>query len=376
MKQPRLVSLDVFRGLTVMFMIFVNNGAGKEIFSTLVHAKWNGLTAADLVFPFFLFVMGISTFISLRKSHFNMTRELAWKIGKRTLMLFLIGLFINWLEMAVKGQAFDFAHLRIMGVMQRIALCYGFTALAAIVSTKLWHSFRPMVWAIVILLLGYSLIILLGGGYNHDSATNILWVVDAQLLGQSHLYHNPPVDPEGLLSTLPSIAHTMIGFTLAAWAMAEKPATAKLSTLERFAAIGAGLVITGFLASSLMSYNKRIWSPSFVLVTCGIASLTLALMIQWIDGGGKTDTSTTEEKRSPLVTLCLVFGTNPLFLYVTSEVIAIFFGATGIKMTIYNMLNAVITNGYWASVAYSTLFVGLHALLGYPLWKRHIYIKL
>ena len=120
----RLVSLDVLRGLTVMFMIFVNNGAGEEIFSTLQHSKWNGMTPCDLVFPFFLFIMGISTYLSLRKGGFRWTHQQARKTVKRTLLLFLIGLLINWFDMAMDGRPLDFAHLRIMGVMQRIAICY------------------------------------------------------------------------------------------------------------------------------------------------------------------------------------------------------------------------------------------------------------
>ena len=97
----RLVSLDVLRGLTVMFMIFVNNGAGEEIFSTLQHSKWNGMTPCDLVFPFFLFIMGISTYLSLRKGGFRWTPQQARKTIKRTLLLFLIGLLINWFDMAL-----------------------------------------------------------------------------------------------------------------------------------------------------------------------------------------------------------------------------------------------------------------------------------
>ena len=145
----RLVSLDVLRGLTVMFMIFVNNGAGEEIFSTLQHSKWNGMTPCDLVFPFFLFIMGISTYLSLRKGGFRWTPQQARKTIKRTLLLFLIGLLINWFDMAMDGRPLDFAHLRIMGVMQRIAICYGATVAAVLTIHHLTHSFASTMhcWA-------------------------------------------------------------------------------------------------------------------------------------------------------------------------------------------------------------------------------------
>ena len=105
MEKKRLLSLDVLRGATVCLMILVNNGAGKHIYATLQHSKWNGMTPCDLVFPFFLFIMGISTYLSLKKTNFTWSRQVAFKIVKRTVLLFLIGLFINWFDMAISGNA-------------------------------------------------------------------------------------------------------------------------------------------------------------------------------------------------------------------------------------------------------------------------------
>ena len=127
----RLKSLDVMRGLTVALMILVNNG-GEHNYSFLEHSKWNGLTPCDLVFPFFLFMVGMSTFISLKKTEFKPSIAIYRKIIKRTSLLFLIGLGINWFGMICNGGGLDFAHLRIWAVLQRIALCYGVVAMLAI----------------------------------------------------------------------------------------------------------------------------------------------------------------------------------------------------------------------------------------------------
>ena len=120
----RLKSLDVMRGLTVALMILVNNG-GEHNYSFLEHSKWNGLTPCDLVFPFFLFMMGMSTFLSLKKTEFKPSAAIYRKIAKRTILLFLIGLGINWFDMICNGGGLDFAHLRIWAVLQRIALWHG-----------------------------------------------------------------------------------------------------------------------------------------------------------------------------------------------------------------------------------------------------------
>ena len=188
------------RGLTVALMILVNNG-GEHNYSFLEHSKWNGLTPCDLVFPFFLFMVGMSTFISLKKTEFKPSAHVYRKIAKRTILLFLIGLGINWFDMICNGDALDFAHLRIWAVLQRIAICYGVVALLAI---TLNH--RYFIHTIIGLLVVYMGILVFGNGYAYDASTNILAQVDRSIFGINHLYQRSPVDPEGLLSTIPSIA--------------------------------------------------------------------------------------------------------------------------------------------------------------------------
>ena len=123
MDKKRLLSLDVLRGATVCLMILVNNGAGKHIYATLQHSKWNGMTPCDLVFPFFLFIMGISTYLSLKKTNFTWSRQVAFKIVKRTVLLFFIGLFINWFDMAISGNALDLSHLGRNATHRYMLLC-------------------------------------------------------------------------------------------------------------------------------------------------------------------------------------------------------------------------------------------------------------
>lgn len=376
MKNERLISLDILRGMTVMLMIFVNNGGGEQIFAPLQHARWNGMTLCDMVFPFFLFIMGISTYLSLSKSHFQWSPRLGRKIAKRTCLLFLIGLFINWFDMALHGQALDFGHLRILAVMQRIALCYAATALLALACANGCKTLKAFPAIIVGVLVFYGGIILLYGGYDYNAETNILAIVDKAVLGADHLYQRSPVDPEGLLSTLPSIAHTMIGFWVAHLAFAVGGDDTRQRTRDITLTLliaGAVLVMVGFLLSFGMPLNKRIWSPSYVLVTCGFASLLQGLLVWLIDSRqGHADRPTNDRRWG----WALIFGTNPLFLYVASELIAIVFGATGVSTMLYAALQKVIVDGYWTSVAFAATFVAIHAAMGYPLWKRHIYIKL
>ena len=359
-KKQRLVSLDLLRGLTVAMMILVNNGYG-ESFSQLRHVEWNGMTVCDLVFPFFLFMVGVSTYLSLRKTQFKPTPYVLRKIFKRTVLLFLIGLAINWFDHAIGGDVLCFGHLRIWAVLQRIALCYLAASLFAI-----YANHKYTIPTIVGLLVIYILIITVGNGYAFDAEANILAQVDLHLFGYDHLYHKSPVDPEGLVSTIPAIAHTLIGF------LCGKLVCSKVSPKEKVRNIfifGLLLTIAGFALSLWLPLNKRIWSPSFVLATCGLAMLLLSLIMkieQW---------SPSSMNKGGWVVL-LVFGMNPLFLYVASEVVSIVFGATGIKDGAYALWHAVIASGYWASVAYAALFVTLHALMGWALWKKRVFIKL
>ena len=355
MSNKRLLSLDVLRGITVAGMILVNDGYG-DTFVTLQHAKWNGMTPCDLVFPFFLFIMGISTYLSLRKYQFQWSAAAARKILKRTIVIFAIGLGINWLAIALGGD-WGWSHLRIMGVMQRIAICYGVVSLLAL---SMNHKYTLHVC--FGLLVVYTIILLTGNGYAYD-ATNIAARIDDAVLGYDHLYHKSPVDPEGLLGTISAIAHTLIGFWCGRAMMKAKTTNERVL---RFLFAGGILVIGGWLLSFGLPLNKRIWSPSYVLMTCGLASLLQGILMYVIDIKGYQRWST----------FFMVFGVNPLFLYVLSEVMAIVFGQYGVNDALYNMIHTVVLNTYWASLCYALTYVLICWAVGWWLYKRKVFIKI
>ena len=353
----RLLSLDILRGITVAGMILVNNGWG-ESFEMLGHSKWNGMTPCDLVFPFFLFIMGISCYLSLVKSEFKPTPQVIRRIVKRTVLLFVIGLFINWFDHAIEGDLLCFGHLRIWAVMQRIALCYGIVSLFA-----LFCNHKYTLHTIVGLLVIYTAIIVLGNGYEHDADVNILAQADLKLFGYDHIYHKSPVDPEGLMGTISSVAHVLLGFYCGMLIRKRETVEQKVIALFVVGAIG---VIGGYLLSYGLPLNKRIWSPSYVLMTCGLASLLQALLMYVID----------IQKKSGWTTFFHVFGVNALALYVSSELLAILLKNIGVSEAIYNGIHAVIPALKWASLAYAIYFVMLNFAIGYVLYRKKIYIKL
>lgn len=374
----RLKSLDIMRGLTVALMILVNNG-GEQNYHILTHSKWNGLTPCDLVFPFFLFMMGMSTYLSLRKTEFKPSLIIYRKIAKRTILLFLIGLSINWFDMICSGNGLDFAHLRIWAVLQRITLCYGIVSLLAIHINQ--RYFVHIILGIIIVYMG---ILAFGNGYAYDASVNIIAQADLHFFGYDHLYHKSPVDPEGLLSTLPAIAHTMIGFLCCKYiSIADQNVHSKIKFLK---ISGLIMLILGFFLSLIgFGINKRIWSPSYVFVTCGFAAWVLSLLIQWIDRGeisaeGKIEANaegkTIKTKENPITVLFLSFGMNPLFLYVLSEFLAIVFGTYGIKDDLLDLIRNVISDEYLVSLTYALFFVAIHAAMGIWMYQKKIFIKL
>ncbi len=393
MKQPsgRLLSLDILRGVTIAGMILVNNpGSWSHIYTPLEHAPWNGLTPTDLVFPFFMFIMGISTFFSLRKFEFKPSKHLLEKILRRTVLIYLIGLAIAWFSNFCYGlsradaaiplgerildAANSFDHLRLVGVMPRLALCY---CAASLIAITVRHRLIP--WLIAGILVVYSFILLLGHGYDFSS-DNIIYIVDKAILGENHMYKglvvdgvNNVFDPEGLLSTLPAIAHVLIGFMCGEAIMSTKDNFKRISDLF---ITGTILMFAGFLLSYGLPINKNIWSPTFVLTTCGLAANFLGLLIWIIDIRGNKAWSRFFES----------FGINPLFLYVLGGVLGILFGSIkvpfgaesiSIKSLIYKeALVPMFGSEIFASCIYAILFVCLNWCIGYILYKKKIYIKI
>lgn len=385
-QNSRLLSLDVLRGITIAGMIMVNNpGSWKYIYSPLGHAQWNGLTPTDLVFPFFMFIMGISTYISLRKFNFECTKPTLLKILKRTIVIFLIGLGLGWLSLSFRTyhnlagddlgfferlvqSVTNFEHIRILGVMQRLALTYGIASLVAIL---IKHKYIPYI--IVTTLFAYFLLLLFGNGFEF-SDENIISIVDRAILGANHMYVDGGVvlDPEGLVSTIPAACHVLVGFCCGEILFKTKDNFARITNL--FIA-GAIMTFAGFLLSYGCPINKKIWSPTFVLATCGLASTFLALLIWIIDIKGHKKWSVFFES----------FGVNPLFIYVTAGVLSILLGgiwfmyddvAISLKSFIYNIGLEPYLGDYFGSLCFALLFVGVNWVIGNILYKKKIYIKI
>lgn len=358
--KQRILSLDVLRGITVAGMILVNDGYG-ETYNTLQHSKWNGMTPCDLVFPFFLFIVGMSTYLSLRKFNFVPSCAVALKVARRAVIIFLIGLFINWFSIACDGRPLDFAHLRYWAVMQRISLCYFCVSMFALTVN---HRYT-LHWASALLAV-YSLILWLGDGYAYNE-TNIAAIIDRSLFGNNHLYHKSPIDPEGLLGTLPAIAHTLIGFFACKLMIEARDLREK--TL-RFLLLGGILIIAGYLLQFAMPLNKRIWSPSYALMTCGLCSTLHGIIMYFLDGRRAS------EKQPLAIRFFLIFGVNPLFLYVFSELLTISFDATSVNDAVYGIIRSVVITPCNASLAYAMIFTLICGAVGYPLYKKRVFMKI
>jgi predicted acyltransferase len=368
----RLQSLDLLRGLTVAVMILVNNaGDGAVSYAQLRHSVWNGCTVADVVFPSFLFIMGASIALAFgaRLDRGVSARSSLPKLGKRAVLIFVIGLLLNALPF------FNLADLRYYGILQRIALCY---ALAAIVF--LFGRVRASIVACACALIGYWWIMLHvripGIGMPGvdvpimDRFGNMASWLDRLLIPQAHLYRHTVYDPEGLLSTLPAVATTLLGVLAAAWLQTNRTVGRKAAVLG---AGGLFLIVGGMLWSYDFPLNKRLWTSSFVLFTAGITAMLFALFYWIVDGQWQW-------RRG--LTPCLVFGTNALTAFVFSEVLHITLGAIvlrsgrNLQQILFALLPQWMGSPAFVSVCYSILFVGVCYVPMRELYKRGIFIKL
>ncbi|WP_455667291.1 acyltransferase family protein [Phocaeicola sp.] len=379
MKQ-RLLALDVLRGLTIGGMILVNSpGTWSYVYPPLLHSRWNGLTLADVIFPLFMFMMGMSMYISLKKFSFSLHRELFLKILRRTFLIFIIGTGIyatstflealreaslqpELMENPWQAAFSSLAHVRILGVLQRLALCYG---IGSLLVTTIRHRYIP--YLIAALLIGYYVILLAGNGFVYGPE-NILSHADKLVLGTSHMYNDRGIDPEGVLSTIPSIAQVLIGFCFGKICLETPDMKDKLNRLFLYGSI---CLILGFLLQDICPLNKKVWSPTFVMVTCGFSVLLLSILLWYID----------VTKRYRKTQAFEIFGVNPLFCYVLSEILYILADNLPLKEQnmhdiIYAGLSGWLGDNAFTSFVYAFLFVGVVWLVGAFLYKKRIYIKI
>lgn len=364
----RYLSLDVLRGITIAAMITVNTpGSWASIFSPLEHSKWHGCTPTDLVFPFFLFVVGISMFFSFTKYNNSLNKASLLRIGKRTLLIFAIGLFLNsfpqWMA--------DYSKLRILGVLQRIAIAYG-TGSLIVLSVK--RKYLPFV-SVAILLVYWGILYFFGGADPYSLADNATIPFDTAILGKSHLYKGfgIPFDPEGLLSTIPAIVTVIFGYLTGL--IIKK--TEKIKLPQTLAIYGIAGVATGFLWGLIFPINKPLWTSSYVLYAAGWALIVLAVLIWIIDLKGYTRWTS----------FFVVFGKNPLVIFALSGLYVIsiirFIHVTEADRTIVNGYTWIYQHLFVPMSSYpkvsSLLFALAHImmfwLIGLVLYKRKIFIK-
>ncbi len=367
----RLVSLDVFRGATIAAMILVNNNGSNAAYWPLQHARWNGWTPTDLIFPFFLFIVGVSLVFSFRSrlKRGDSRRALVLHSLKRSAILFALGLFIN---------AFPYFHVatwRIPGVLQRIAVAY----LAAALLT-LYFGTRARIACIGGLLLGYWILMrfvpVLGHGIPGSDIPllhpdwNLAAYLDRKLMF-GHLYEGTR-DPEGVLSTLPAIATALIGVLTGEWLSSSRTQKQKALGMLWFGVMG---IACGELWNLWFPINKKLWTSSYVLLAGGCALVCLVLCYWLID---------VQRQRGPWTKPFLIFGTNAIAVYVFSELLAsiVYTFRTHLGRRnelwqdyIFRHFFAQIRPPGMASLAYSLAFVFVCFLPIWGMYRRKIFLK-
>jgi predicted acyltransferase len=374
-RSQRLISLDVFRGLTILLMILVNNG-GAQSFPQLQHAAWNGWTLTDVVFPFFLFITGVSLTFSFASRIERLDRDSSrfWMllhILRRSAIIFALGLLLNAFP------HYHLATLRIPGVLQRIALCYLVGSVL-----YLWTGARTR-WALIAaLLFGYWLLMRFvpvpGFGIPTvnipllDPDRNLVAWLDRKLLW-GHLYEHM-CDPEGILSTFPALASTLFGIAAGEWIRAFRDQSTKL--LRRFVAVGLVCFVAGELWSRIFPINKKLWTSSYVLLTAGLAMLALAACYWLLD---------VRKLRGRWTIIPIVFGTNCIFAYAFSEFVAVAAGTfmlhlDGNLVSSRDALDSFtfdyISQPQWSSLAFAIFYVSFCWLVTWLLYRRKIFLKI
>jgi predicted acyltransferase len=388
-RPPRILALDIFRGMTIAFMIIVNTAGNEDVaWGPLRHAAWHGFTPTDLVFPSFLFAIGLSAWFSLKRFGHEANGTALGKIWRRTAILFVIGV-VMWHVPGFVASLFTLTpgtflarlvvRIRILGVLQRLALCYGFGATLA-----RFLSRRSLAAAGGGLLLAYwALLWAFGTGSDpYSLQTNAVLRLDSWLLGPAHLYHGERVDgvrfafdPEGLLSTLPASVTFIIGYLTGQFL---DRTTDRRHAVSELLPVACLLIVAGFVWSEWLGFpiNKKLWTSSYTLDVGGWSMLVLGLVLWAVDVHGKL---------GPL-TFFNVFGRNPLLAYLTSEVGATVLwmirvtGADGAPQSLYAWIYqhaAVPLAGDTAvgSFLFAAGFMLVNWIVAWACYRRGIIIK-
>lgn len=368
----RFISLDIFRGIAIAAMVIVNNqGDWSHVYPVLRHASWHGWSGADIIFPLFLFALGssVSFSISIKSNAGFSNNEIYLKIIRRTLILILMGLFLNLFP------EFKLAELRIPGVLQRIALCYLFSSVIFLQFNK---KMQYGIAFCILVMYWICLKFLPFDGSTVGSlepADNICRYID-NFLFNGHTYKQaaaPGFDPEGLFSTIPAISSTLAGVFAADLLRSQKSSIRKI--IELLAAANTGIIL-GIIMNIWMPINKNLWTPSYVVFMCGI-SLYVFVISFWF-----VDIKCCRFFSKPFI----VLGANPLALYFLSSLLAkltVYIKlsqsdgkAISLKTVIYKFCFESCTSGYNASLLYSVVLLSFWLVIMYLLYRKNIFIKI
>jgi len=366
MAAQRLIALDVMRGLTIALMIMVNTpGSWSYVYPPLLHSKWNGCTPTDLVFPFFLFIVGVSMWFSFKKFDQGITKKSLYKVFKRFSIMFLLGVFLNAFP------KFDFENLRYLGVLQRIAIAYLFGALLC-----MQFNYKQLLFIFGGILIGYWGLLFFGSTEGpYELSSNLVLKVDVLLFGENHLYNGfgIPFDPEGLLSSIPSIATLLLGYF--SGRLIELSGNTMLA-IKKLVQFGAITVFTGYMWGFLFPINKALWTSTYVLYTGGLAMVFLGFLLWIIDVKGF------KKWAKPFIH----FGTNPLAIYMFSGIYVSLIllinikNSEGVLVSGYDYLYADVFVPIAGNMNGSLLFAVAHIvffwLITYVLYKKKIFIKI
>ena len=376
-QNSRLLSLDVFRGFTVAAMILVNNpGDWGNIYAPLKHAAWHGCTPTDLIFPFFLFIVGVSIAYALGKKKEVQANhsKLILTALKRALILFGLGLFLSLFPTVFTEPIEAFKTVRIPGVLQRIAVVFFISAVIFIKTNR-----KTQLWIFSVLLIGYWLMMTIipvpGVGYaNLEPETNLGAWLDRTILTEAHLWKSSRTwDPEGILSTLPAIATGLFGVLIGSWLKRQdRDDSIKVSWMFT---IGLLAVILGLIWDLFFPINKALWTSSYVLYSGGLATLGLALCYWLIDVHNYSKGSK----------VFVVYGVNAITVFFLSGLIPRILSMikvrladgteVGTQVWIQKTLFAPYFSPVNASLAWAVTFILFWLLILWIMYKRNIIIK-
>ncbi|MFD0792956.1 acyltransferase family protein [Mucilaginibacter litoreus] len=373
-KSERFLSLDVFRGMTICFMIIVNTpGSGAQPFSPLEHAAWFGFTPTDLVFPSFLFAVGNAMSFTMKKFDSLSTGQVVYRILKRGLIIFLIGYLMSWFPFADHTKdgwvMRPFSETRIMGVLQRIGLCYIFGSLII-------YFVRNRTWVFIIsalLLVGYWVLLLIYGdpAAPYGMLTNAGTYLDKFLFGDAHLYHGEGVafDPEGVLSTLPAIVNVICGYYAGRFIQEKGKG---YETIARLTLMGALFIFLALFWGMAFPIGKKLWSSPFTLLTVGLDMVIISALIYLVE--------VRHWNKANWTSFFTTVGKNPLAIYILSEVLVIIFWMIRIgDQNFMGWINSVffqkIAPGAIGSLLFAISYMLLCWCVGKILDKNKVYIR-